>query len=383
MNKQKLKWYSTMLKFRQYLILEQKLTQSKNKLKQMIAQSVQQFRQDIKIFAQTGIKSTDLIIAEDIKDVFRLKNTDLHQTERNKRALTKFLNDFEKLNNQEQMQLVEELSKPLEGKKYIQNNNEVKLILIYNRDKNSLVGQEAFNRVVMNKEGLFKQVAQEKVMKKQLRSDQAADYVQEMFATLCGGGYYNEQNGGQFSIDAYDPFSGVPFTSFVKEKVIPSAYNKFLAVYNTSVAGDLVGQKEGTTIISTDATINRGDSDDKDMTVGDYIEDETELGRDPSDVIDEKMKKQLIIKALTDAELPKQYRLTDTEKNFIKLHYLEGLGKKDAARKLGYKEKTAASVARRYLGDEKNGGTNGVAFEHLLQAVNYLMEKQRRKQKIE
>lgn len=196
-----------------------------------------------------------------------------------------------------------------------------------------------------------------------------------MFATLCGGGYYNEKNGGQFSIDAYDPFSGVPFNSFIKEKVIPSAYNKFLATYNTSIAGDLVGQKEGTTIVSTDATINRGDSDDKDMTIGDYIEDETEMGRDPSDLIDEKMKKQLIIKALTDADLPKQYRLTDKEKQFIKYHYLEGLGKKETALKMGYKPSSAASVARLYLGDEKNGGTNGSAFEHLLQAVNYLMEK--------
>lgn len=372
-----------MLNFRQYLILEQKLIQSRNKLKQMIAESVESFRKDMQTFAKTGIKSADLLIFEDTKDIFRLANTDLHQTEGNKRRLTKFLNDFEKLSDQEQMQLVEELGKPLDGKKYIENNNEVKLILIYNRDKNSLVGQEAFNKVILNKEGMFKSIAQEKVMKKQLRPDQAADYVQEMFATLCGGGYYNEQNGGQFSIDAYDPFSGVPFNSFVKEKVVPSSYNKFLATYNTSVANDLVGQKEGTTIISTDATINSGDSDDKDMTVGDYIEDETEMGRDPSDLIDEKMKKQLIIKALTDAELPKQYRLTDKEKEFIKLHYLEGLGKKEAALKLGYKEKTAAPVARRYLGDEKSGGTNGVAFEHLLQAVNYLMEKQRRKQKLE
>jgi hypothetical protein len=30
----------------------------------------------------------------------------------------------------------------------------------------------------MNKEGMFKQAAQEKVMKKQLTADQAADYVQ-------------------------------------------------------------------------------------------------------------------------------------------------------------------------------------------------------------
>ena len=28
------------------------------------------------------------------------------------------------------------------------------------------------------------------------------------------------------------------------------------------------------------------DSDDKDMTLGDYIEDETEMGRDPSDLTD-------------------------------------------------------------------------------------------------
>ena len=128
-------------------------------------------------------------------------------------------------------------------------------------------------------------------------------------------------------------------------------------------------------VVSTDETTNSEDSDDKDMTIGDKIADDSETGRDPSEIVDQKMKKQLIIKALTDPNLPKQYKLTDKEKQFIKLHYIDGLGKKEAAIKMGYKPSSAASVARLYLGDEKNGGTNGSAFEHLMQAVNYLIEK--------
>ena len=369
-----------MLKFREFIILEQKIQDSKNKLQKFITESVQQFKQDMKIFSQSGIKTPALVILESEQDVYKLKNVDLKQTEQNKKGLTAFLNKFNKLNSNEQYQLVQELSKPLEGKKYIENNNEVKLILIYNSDKNSPVGQEAYNAVVMNKDGMLKQAAQEKVMKGQLRADQAADYVQEMFLTLCGGGDYNAQNGGKYSLDAYDPFSGVPFNQFVKTKVIPAAFNKFQANYNTSVSNDFAVAKKGANVVSTDETINSGDSDDKDMTIGDTIRDDSQSGRDAADLTDKKMKKQLIIKALTDPNLPKQYKLTDIEKQFIKLHFLDGLSKKEAALKLGYKASTAAPVARRYLGDEKSGGTNGTAIEHLIQAVNYLMQKQKKRE---
>lgn len=371
-----------MLSFKQYLILEQKIQESKNKLQKFITQSVQSFRKDMKSYSQTGIKSPALVLLESIQDVYRLANRDLHQTEKNTRALTKFLNDFEKLTEDQQMQLVSELANKKGSKGYIENNEEVKLILIYNRDKNSLIGQEAYNAVVMNKQGMFEAAAQEKVMKGQIRPDQAADYVQEMFLVLCGGGEYNAVNGGANSLDGYDPFSGVPFNAFVKTRVITSAFNKFQAVQNTSVANDYAGYRQGTSIVSTDEKANRADSDDKDMTIGDFIEDETESGRDAADLTDQNMKKALINQALTDNTLPKQYQLTDKEKQFIKLHYIDGLGKKETAIKLGYKPSSAASVARLYLGDEKNEGMNGSAIKHLIQTINYLIEKQKKKDEI-
>ena len=46
------------------------------------------------------------------------------------------------------MQLVEDLSTPLEGKKYIENNNEVKLILIYQNNKTSEAGLKAFDNIM-------------------------------------------------------------------------------------------------------------------------------------------------------------------------------------------------------------------------------------------
>lgn len=368
-----------MLKFREFIILEQKIQDSKNKLQKFITESVQQFRQDMKIFTQTGIKSPALVILQSVKDVQKLTKVDLKQTEQNKKAMTKFMNDFEKLNNQEQMQLVQELSKPLNGK-YIENNNEVKLILIYNSDKNSPVGQEAYNAVVMNKDGMLKQAAQEKVIKGQLRADQAADYVQEMFLTLCGGGDYNAQNGGKYSLDAYDPFSGVPFNQFVKTKVIPAAFNKFQANYNTSVSNDFAVAKKGANVVSTDETINSGDSDDKDMTIGDTIRDDSQSGRDAADLTDEKMKKQLINRALTDPNIPKQFKLTDKEKEFLKLHYFKGMNKKDIARKLGYTEKAAAPAARLYLGTDKEEGKDGSVLKKLMGAVQWLQKQQQSKQ---
>lgn len=369
-----------MLNFREFIILEQKIQQSKNKLQQMIAESVQSFRKDMKSYSQTGIMSPALVLLESVKDVYRLANNDIHQTDQNTKAMTKFLNDFEKLSDDQQMQLVNELISKKGPKGYIENNDEVKLILIYNRDKNSIIGQEAYNAVVMNKEGMFKAAAQEKVAKGQLRADQAADYVQEMFLVLCGGGDYNAVNGGANSLDGYDPFSGVPFTAFVKSRVISSAFNKFQAVQNTSVANDYSGYRQGTSVISTDEKANRADSDDKDMTIGDFIEDETEGGRDAADLTDQNMKKALINRALTDETIPKQYRLNKIEKEFIKLHFMEGLSKKDAARKLGYKESTAAPVARRYLGSEKGDGLDGVAMKKLMAAVKYLQREQQNKE---
>lgn len=359
-----------MLSFKEFRTKENRIVESKQRLQQLIIESVQQFRKEQKRYFQSKIKTPSIIILQSIEQVMRLYEADLHQTQKDKKALTKFMNDFEKLSEQEQIDLVHQLATVEDGKKYIENNNEVKLILIYNRDKNSYVGQEAYNAVIMNKEGFFQSAAHKKVAEGKMTPDQAADYVQEMFLTLCGGGEYNAQNGGLYSLDAYDPYSGVPFNAWLNEKVIPAASNKFQARYNRSIANDYMGAQDNI-VISTDATRKVGEGDDKDMTELDFIPDTSANQAD--DNMDNNEQVQLIRKVMND-EVPQKYQLTKKQKDFIKLHFYEGLGKKEAALKLGYKLKTAAPVARLYLGSEKGEAKDGSAIKHLKRAIEYLQK---------
>ena len=356
-----------MLSFKDFRSKENRIVQTKNRLQKFITESVQSFRKEQKRFAQSKIKTPAIIILQSIEEVMKLYETDLQQTQKNTKNLTKFMNKFEKLSEDEQLDLVHQLAIPTD-KKYIENNNEVKLILIYNRDKNSYIGQEAYNAVIMNKEGFFKSAAHKKVQEGKMTADQAADYVQEMFLMLCGGGEYNAQNGGQYSLDAYDPYSGVPFNAWLNEKVIPAASNKFQARYNRSIAKDYMGAQDNI-VISTDATRKVGDGDDKDMTELDFIADTSAVS--PDETSDDIEERELLRKVLND-EVPKRYQLTQREKDFIRLHFFEGIGKKDAARQLGYTQKASAPAARLYLGSEKGQYQDGNAIKHLKTAIEYL-----------
>jgi hypothetical protein len=192
-----------------------------------------------------------------------------------------------------------------------------------------------------------------------------------MLFTLCGGGMYNADNGGLYSLDAYDPYSGVPFNAWLNEKVIPSSSNRFQARYNRSVAKDYMGQQDNI-VISTDATRSVGEGDDKDMTELDFIPDTS--SSDIVDVMDDNEQMQLI-KAVLDDQVPERFRLKDKEKEILKNYYFKGMSKVDSIMAVGYSRLSARQLGKNYLGTEKGEGKDGSIIKKLTRAINYLQKK--------
>lgn len=284
-----------MIKFKQFILIEQ----TKAKLKQMIKQAIQQIRKQSKI------------IVESAQNVQKLINADLNQTKQDTNSLNKFLQEFNNLTQQQQLDLIHSIAKL----DINTNNNQIKLILIYQKNKDSLVGQEAYNTVITNKTKMFQRIATKKVQTNQLTEDQLADYVQQMFATLCGSGQYGEK----YSLDAYDPYSGVPFNTFIYNFVAPAAFNKFIAINHTSVANDYTKQRDDINVSSDTSEAQKIEAND-----------------DVFSSIDTKTKLQLVNKVLND-QVPQRYQLRNIEKIVIKLLYFDNLKKNEVADKLGYK----------------------------------------------
>lgn len=301
------------------------------------------------------------IIFEDVESLF---NSELNQTKQDTKAMDQFVQEYKALSPEEQVQLVDKLNKPLPGSKYIENNNEIKLILIYKTDKNSEAGQKAFEDIILNKQKWFETIAGIKARKRQLPMDKVGDYAQDMTLTLLGGGKYNEKNGGKYSLDAYDPYSGVPFNAFVNTYIINSAGNKYNARFNSSIATDYNGEKMQ--VSSTDITTSNSKGDQGDAII-DMIPDTN--GDLPGDNMDDNEQKALLIKFLKSGQLKQQekkalcYRylikglFPDVDQNIKKYEAkLMELGKPDTEMTfrdigiyMGYSEKTAITNARRWL----------------------------------
>lgn len=284
------------------------------------------------------------------EDVQELVDVELNQQKQDTDAMNKFLTEYNQLMPEDKIELVKQLSKPLPGSKYIENNNEIKLILIYKNDKDSKAGELAYQKIILNKQKWFEVVAGKAAASGKIPASQAADYAQQMTLTLLGGGSYNEKNNKKFSLDAYDPFSGVPFNSFVNTYIINSAKNKFNPLYNKSLATDYAGQKMN--VVSADAQVNQGStSDDKDMSLIDNI---ASSGLNPSEQLSDSEQKELLNLYL------KNPALNPKERKALELRY--GLNNNngeettllDIGLQLGYPSTSAKQNARRILASAEN-----------------------------
>lgn len=281
------------------------------------------------------------LIVEDVDSLFDL---DVHQTEQDVTTMNRFIDEYKAMTPEEKMSLVELLSKPLPGDKHIDNNNETKLILIYKTDPDSMAGIKAHETIILEKQKWFEYVATKAAATGKIPANQAADYAQQMTLTLLGGGDYNQKNNKKFSLDGYNPFSGVPFNSFIKTYIINSALNKFSAKYNSSIATDYAGSKMN--VVSADAPIGN-DQDEQKLSVIDTITDTSQAGRDPSQYMSQNEEKLLLRKYLSNAKLKQK------QKKALQMRY--GLNNGEQATyleiglALGYPRSAAIQNGRRIL----------------------------------
>lgn len=288
--------------------------------------------------------SGNKIIFEDVQD---LVDVELHQQKQDIESMNKFINEYKQLMPEDKIELVKQLSIPLPGSKYIENNNEIKLILIYKNDKDSKAGELAYEKIILNKQKWFEVVAGKAAASGKIPASQASDYAQQMTLTLLGGGEYNQKNDKKFSLDAYDPFTGVPFNSFVNTYIINSAKNKFNPLYNKSVSTDYAGQKMN--VVSADALVNP-DSDDKEMNLIDNI---ASSSLNPEEQLSDTEQKKLLKLYL------KNPALNPKERKAIELRYgLNNNGEESTllniGLQLGYPSTSAKQNARRILASAEN-----------------------------
>lgn len=278
--------------------------------------------------------------------VQQLVDYQLNQTSRDKEAMDTFVYQFDQLSDEQKNELVKDLAKPLPGENYIESNNQTKLLLIYKHSPNSQWGRNAFEAIILNKQRWFEVIASKAAAAGRIPHQQAKDYAQEMTLTLLGGGYYNERNGGKFSINAYDPYSGVPFNKFVNTYIVNSAHNKFSDTYNKSITNDF-GYSDKMSVTSIDAPINdKNLSDDKQGTLVDTMVDTTAAGAEPSEAIADRQEQQMLKKFLQDPSL------NDKQRTAIKMRYgIEGNDKDSSFLEiglaLGYPKSSALQNGRR------------------------------------
>jgi RNA polymerase sigma factor (sigma-70 family) len=157
-----------------------------------------------------------------------------------------------------------ELSNPDSASKYLNNDEELRLIKIYKDDPTSQEGIEARNTVVENKLKFIHLLAHKAVRSGRIKDSQRTDAVQNAVISLM------------HAIDKFDPEKGVPFTAYAKQWIMAGITNPFNPVRQRSISSDAIGKDSLLSLTSIDEPINDGSSDDKTMSAGEKIADNRE-----------------------------------------------------------------------------------------------------------
>jgi RNA polymerase sigma factor (sigma-70 family) len=172
-------------------------------------------------------------------------------------------------------QLDIDLSNPETAKKYMDNDEEVELIKIYQANPDSIEGLDARNKVIENKLKFIHLLAHKAANAGRIKHTNHADAVQNAVLSLIHG------------IDKFEPEKGVPFTAYAKQWIMAGITNPYNPARQKSISADAIGKDSDFSLTSIDTPTNNGTSDDKQMTVGDTIPD-TRDGLNPEDVLDDK-----------------------------------------------------------------------------------------------
>lgn len=196
----------------------------------------------------------------------------------------------------EKIEMNEKLISENEEKKYLENDEEVELIKIYQADPNSDEGRDAMDKLVKNKMGLIYSKVNKHLITHPMQASYKDDLVQEAVLALMK------------AIENFDVNSGNVFNAYAISCINGAILNAYNPVRQKSVVDGKVDDKGNvTTTTSVDAQVSgsRGEWADRDMTVGDLIPDENILtpGDDREEV--EKEKRALLndwIKQLPERE---------------------------------------------------------------------------------
>lgn len=196
----------------------------------------------------------------------------------------------------EKIEMNEKLISESDEQSHLQNDEEVKLIKIYQADPDSTEGREALDKLVENKMGWIYSKVNKYLASHPAHASNKDDLVQEATLALMK------------AIDEFDVNSGNIFNAYAKVCIEGAILNTYNPVRQKSIVDGKVDENGNvTTTTSIDAQVSgsRGEWADRDMTVGDLIPDETvKTPGDDSEEI-EKEKRALLndwIKQLPERE---------------------------------------------------------------------------------
>lgn len=149
-------------------------------------------------------------------------------------------------------------------KKYLQNDEEIKLIKIYQADPDSKEGLDAMNKLVENKMPYIYSKVNKHLVTHPAQSSHKEDLVQEASLALVK------------AIEEFDVESGNIFNAYATKCITGAILNAYNPVRQKSIVDgkvDEYGNVTTTTSIDAPVSGSRGEWADKDTTVGDSIPD--------------------------------------------------------------------------------------------------------------
>lgn len=165
----------------------------------------------------------------------------------------------------EKFEMEQHIIKEDDEKKYLQNDEEVELIKKYQADPNSQEGRDALDKLVENKMGLIYSKVNKHLLNHPAQTSHKEDLVQEASLALIK------------AIETFDVSSKNIFNAYAIKYITGAILNAYNPVRQKSVVDgkvDDTGHVTTTTSIDAPVSGSRGEWADKDMTVGDSIQDD-------------------------------------------------------------------------------------------------------------
>jgi len=230
----------------------------------------------------------------------------------------------------EQVNIEQEKLEKDKKRSYLQNDQEVELIKIYQADPDSQEGRDALDKLVKNKMGLIYAHVNKHLITHPQKAPYRDDMVQNAALALLK------------AIDDFDVKSKNIFNAYAIRCIDGAIMNSYNPIREKSIVAGKVddeGNPIGMTSVDQVVSGTRGEWADRDMTIGDLTPDETV--KTPGDDEEEIRRKKLALIRDWISELP------DREQKVMNMYFpqnkedqktLEEIGKEIKITKMGVKK---------------------------------------------